>query len=126
MTRKPRDGYLDEYVKNRRGIAFNSRNKFEVIEDPTKTFPEGGFFGRYDFLVSLSGEVWPEGLIVCDYRKGEPGDELMVRYKESDRKGYTEKFLVSTKSDSTWILTPSGVLKLVSYARMELERKESK
>jgi len=115
---KPRDGYIQEYVRDHSGIAFSRRNKFQIIEDPSNTFPEGGFFGRYDFLMSLSGEVWPEGLIVRDYRGGEASDKLMVHYKDAEREGAVDKFLVSTETGWTWKLNDTGGYKLVKHSQM--------
>lgn len=118
---KPRDGYLKEYVKppKKQGLAFSLLSKFEVIDDPSKTFPVGGFFGRYDFLSSLSEEVWPEGLVVRDYRKGEASDELVVHYKYADREGKINKFLVSTETGWAWRLDSKGGYKLVKDGNHE-------
>ena len=113
MERKPRDNYLPDHERKTRGIAFSTRNKFQVVDDPSETFPIGGFFGRYDFLASLSYQVWPEGLVVCDYRAGEAGDELVVRYKDAEREGSVDKFLVSNKTGWVWKLSSIGGFQLV-------------
>ena len=120
MGRKPRDSYLPDHERKTRR-SFSRLNKFEIIREPSEHFPIGGFFGRYDFLMSLSGEVWPEGLIVRDHRRGEAVDELMVHYKNAEREGHVEKFLVSTETGWAWRLNANSGFKLVSMGPNQID-----
>ena len=99
-----------------------TKNNFQVIKDPSNTFPEGGFFRRYDFLLSLSGEVWPEGMIVMDFRRDNNiGHEFRVHYRDADREGKVNKFLISTETGMAWRLRTKSGFKLIRYPSIERE-----
>ena len=53
-------------MKQRNSMGRRSVYAYEVLFDPSETYPRGALFQLQDFNVSLAGSVWPTGLMVRD------------------------------------------------------------
>ena len=77
--------------------ATNSKN-YTVLEDPDGVF-EGGVFPKFDFLYSLGGRVWAEGMIVVD------ADNRRMKVQYPIIEGHKRSMLVDIENGQQWILT---------------------
>lgn len=70
---------------------------YQVLDDPDELFVSGSF-PKFDFLCSLEGKVWAEGMVVKDPE----GSKLRVSYPMIEGQEYC--VLVNTSTGTRWVL----------------------
>jgi len=80
-----------------RRVVSEVGSKYRVLTDPDDLFVSS-HFPKYDFLCSLEGKVWAEGMLVRD----PDGNKMQVAYPVIESQEYCA--LVDTKTGVRWML----------------------